>query len=302
MSKNSFLYFLVLLLLLSCSRQKFLQYISVEKPSLIPKKFAPGTISLDSMYEYGSVFNTDGTEFFYAVDLGGRAEIKTSKLEKGIWTSSKTIISDASYSFNDPFLNPTEDKLYYISNMPRNEQDTIEDYDIWFSNRTQDGWSAPINAGASINTDHNEYYISFTNDGSMYFASNKDAGAKRKHDFDIYKSPLKNGVFQKPIRQGGGINTRAYEADVFIAPDESYIIFCSFRKTGLGKGDLYISFKNEQGVWSEAISMEKGINTAGHELCPFVSKDGKYFFYTSNEDIYWVNTKIISYLKQKSLR
>lgn len=288
------------LILSACSGQKLIQYITEEKPNLVPQKFAPGFISLDSVFEYGSVFNAAGTDFFYAVDLGERAEIRQSSINNKVWTPGKTIIADSKYSFNDPFLNPEEDKLYYISNMPNSKQDTIEDYDIWYSIRTQNGWSAPINAGPTINTIHNEYYISFTNDGSMYFASNGNAQAKRKHDFDIFKAPMKEGVFQKPISLGPAINTRAYEADVFIAPDESYIIFCSFRKTGLGKGDLYISFKDDIGAWSEAISMGKTINTKGHELCPFVTKDGKYFFYTSNEDIYWVNADIISFLKEKS--
>ena len=47
------------------------------------------------------------------------------------------------------------------------------------------------------------------------------------------------------------------------------------------------------GTWSESSNMGKRINTKNHELCPFVSKDGKYFFYTSNKDIYWVDAKII---------
>jgi len=42
------------------------------------------------------------------------------------------------------------------------------------------------------------------------------------------------------------------------------------------------------------------INTKNHELCPYVTSDGKYLFYTSNEDIYWVSTKIISQIKEKS--
>ncbi|NAY93099.1 hypothetical protein GTQ34_14365 [Muricauda sp. JGD-17] len=28
-------------------------------------------------------------------------------------------------------------------------------------------------------------------------------------------------------------------------------------------------------------------------ICPFVSMDGKYLFYTSNQDIYWVDASII---------
>ncbi|MEL7005834.1 MAG: hypothetical protein AAFN93_24360 [Bacteroidota bacterium] len=43
------------------------------------------------------------------------------------------------------------------------------------------------------------------------------------------------------------------------------------------------------------------INSEGHELCPFVSKDGKYFFYSSKKDIYWVSTVIINEMRDAIL-
>ena len=94
------------------------------------------------------------------------------------------------------------------------------------------------------------------------------------------------------------INTEHYEADVFIAPDESYMIFCAVRPDGFGRGDLYISFNDGGGNWTEAKNMGDLINSNGHELCPFVSPDGQYFFYTSNQDIYWVSTSIIDDYRQ----
>ena len=96
---------------------------------------------------------------------------------------------------------------------------------------------------------------------------------------------------------GEAINTEAYEADVFITPDESYMIFCSIRENGFGRGDLYISFNAESGQWKPAINMGYPINTPHYEYCPFVTKDGKYLFYTSQQDIYWVSTEIIEQLK-----
>lgn len=39
------------------------------------------------------------------------------------------------------------------------------------------------------------------------------------------------------------------------------------------------------------------INTNAHEFCLFVLADGKYFFYTGNQDIYWVDVGIINNLK-----
>ena len=134
----------------------------------------------------------------------------------------------------------------------------------------------------------------------MYFSSNKNAVENKQHNFNIYSSELKEGIFQEPKLLDDSINTKAYEADVFVSPDESYVIFCSIRKEGYGKGDLYISFKDETGNWSKATNMGAVINTEGHELCPFVTKDGKYFFYTSNQDIYWVDASVIQELKKQN--
>ncbi|MEO0338730.1 MAG: hypothetical protein AAF242_05905, partial [Bacteroidota bacterium] len=159
---------------------------------------------------------------------------------------------------------------------------------------------APINAGPKINTEGNEYYISFTQDGTMYFASDGHAVEDKGANHDIYYSKYIDGDFQKPVVLGAAINTEAYEADVFIAPDESYIIFCSTRAGGYGRGDLYISFKNNDGDWTPAVNMGAAINTSNYEYCPFVSKDGKYLFYTSKQDIYWISTKILEDLKPEN--
>ena len=129
----------------------------------------------------------------------------------------------------------------------------------------------------------------------MYFGSNRPHGEKSDGgDFDLFRSQWGLNGFEEPVALSDSVNSRWYEADVFIAPDESYIIFCASRPKpeGLGRGDLYISFKDENGAWLRAKNMGAPINTEYHELCPFVSADGKYFFYTSRQDIYWVSTEI----------
>lgn len=127
----------------------------------------------------------------------------------------------------------------------------------------------------------------------MYFSSNKDAPDDRKYDYDIYASTYLDGAFQPANVLGAAVNTPSYEADVFIDPNEAYIIFCGNRPEGLGEGDLYISFKQADGTWTKSKNMGAPINTQFHELCPFVSSDGKYLFYTSDQDIYWVSTDIL---------
>lgn len=294
-SMNSKFYVLLLLTLLVGCNEKVaenLKYLKQEPPSNVPEVFAPNFISKETESEFGSIFNEEATEFFYGIDINGKEEIRHSKLVGNNWSEPETILSHELYGYNDPFLSPDESKLFFISRRALDGLGELKDYDIWYVERLGNEWSDPINAGLNINSDKNEYYMSFTNDGIMFFSSNK-----RDANFDIYSSKFVDGKFEKPIPLGNSINTPAYEADVFVDPEETYIIFCGIRSEGLGRGDLYISFKDPNGTWSKSINMGNKINTASHELCPYVSKDGKYLFYTSKQDIYWVSAGIINEIK-----
>jgi len=288
----------VLLCLISfaCESQidQSLKYLKQVPPSVVPKVFAPGVISKEGEYEFGSVFNQTADEFFYGVVNSGKSEIRYSRLKGKEWTEPETIVVHESYGYNDPFLSPDENRLYFISDRALDGVGSKINHDIWYVEKSENGWSDPINAGTNINSADKEYYMSFTKDGTMYFSSNVNAPEERKgYDFDIYYSKNIDGVFQEAVKLGDSINTLWYEADVFIDPDETYIIFSAGRKEGFGRGDLYISFRNADGTWSKSKNMEQPINSEKHELCPFVSLDGKYLFYTSNQDIYWVDAKII---------
>ena len=113
------------------------------------------------------------------------------------------------------------------------------------------------------------------------------------HDFDLYAATLVDGEFATPVALPGEVNTPDYEADVYVAPDESYVIFSSRRREGLGRGDLYLSVRDADGQWSAARNLGAPINTEGHELCPFVTLDGRYLLYTSRQQIYWVDAAIL---------
>ena len=267
-------------------------YLGQDPPGKGAKVFAPNFISTEE-YEFGSVFNAEANEFYYGVDLGGRNVIRFSKLEGNTWSKPKSILSHERYGYNDPFLSPDENRLFFISNQALDGQGEPKDIDIWYLERQEEGWSKPINAGSNINSESEEYYISFSKDGTMYFASDKN-----QSHHDIYTSKFVNGTFQEAVKLGSAINTEAYEADVFVDPNEEYLIFCAQRDGGFGRGDLYISFK-ENGSWSPAINMGNTVNTQGHELCPFVTADRKYLLFTSQQDIYWISTDVIVDLRSK---
>jgi hypothetical protein len=66
-----------------------------------------------------------------------------------------------------------------------------------------------------------------------------------------------------------------------------------------GKKNLYISFKDSNGEWIESINMNQSIGFPEHAAIPHVSFDGKYLFFSSRGDIYWVDVKIIEKFKPK---
>lgn len=82
-----------------------------------------------------------------------------------------------------------------------------------------------------------------------------------------------------------------------MTPSFFYVIFCTIRGDASNRGDLYISFRQKDGSWGKAKGMGKLINTKKHELCPFVTKNGKYFFFSRDNDIYWVSAKMIEKLR-----
>lgn len=272
-------------------------YMGEKKPGLKPKLFAPNFISTEEQ-EFSCTFNAAGTEFYFGVDNNGKSEIRYSTRVGNTWSKPKIFLIHDRYGYNDPFFSNDGNRLYFISKQALDGAGEPKDVDIWYVEKGENGWSEPINAGTNINTEGNEYYISFTADGTMYFSSNGHAENENRSDHDIYYSKYINGEFQKPVALGNEINTEDYEADVFIAPDESYIIFCSSREGGKGQGDLYVSFRHSNGSWTQAVNMGEAINSQNYEYCPVVTHDGKYLFYTSNQDIYWVSTEILDEIKK----
>lgn len=272
------------------------KYLGQPTPASTPAVFAPGLVSTNGLTEFGSVFSKDGNTFYYAIEPNGKAEIHSIKLVNHVWSKPEVVLIHEKYGYNDPFLSPDEKRLYFISTRALDGQGDPKDYDIWYVERKGNGWSEPIHAGDKINSTRNEYYMSFTQTGTMYFSSNRNT-AEHTNDYNIYYSKSINGEFQTPVKLSNAINSDAYEADVFVAPDESYLIFSAEKPGGYGRGDLYISFRNADGTWTRAKNAGNEINGLRSEYCPFVTADGKYFFYTKENDIWWVDTGFIEKLR-----
>ena len=107
----------------------------------------------------------------------------------------------------------------------------------------------------------------------------------RKTKEDIVFTRNINGKYDSIQRLPKEINTDGFEFNAFVSPDEDYIVFSGYnRADGFGSADLYISRKDENGKWIQAKNMGSKINSPFLDYCPFISFDGKSFFFTSKRN------------------
>ena len=261
------------------------------KPDSMALVFAKGIFSTDSS-EFNSNFSQDGKLFFLSRRTPqGKTDIYISNFDGKNWGNPELAsFSEPEFSEADPFITP-DGTLYYISDRKKNKSDTIPDYDIWYVHPLANGkWSEPENLEA-VNSDSTEYYVSLSDNKNVYFGSNRPGGFGLH---DIYVSKFIDGKYSVPENLGPAVNAAELDHDPFISKDEKLLIFTSKnRKDGYGKGDLYYSIKGEDGKWSQAQNMGKHINTASYDFCPYVTPDSKYFFFSSDNDIKWID---INYL------
>lgn len=244
--------------------------------------FAEGIVSKEYQ-ELNSVFSPDGKEFYYTIADPGRNHFYTIMMytmnEDETWSGPEVAPFSGRYGDADPYITSDNKSLYFISRRPADASSTSsKDFDIWKVDRTDDGWSEAIRLDTTINTPGEEYYVSATDDGSIFYSARRPEGIGSG---DIYQATPKDDGSYEITNLGEAINSPGGEGDPYVSPDGNMIIFTSWgREDEFGRGDLYISYKKD-GEWQAAQNLGAEINTNSFEYCPMMSPDGKYFFWTS---------------------
>lgn len=242
--------------------------------------FAEGIVSR-GFQELNAVFSPDGQEFYFTLANPSRSFYTILFYKRNAqdeWIGPEVAPFSGRYSDADPFFSPDGQKIYFISKRPLDATSSEpKDFDIWMTERSNTGWTEAKNLDPPINTDRNEYYVSVTNDGSIFYSAEYEGGIGRG---DIYEAKQLDGTYVVE-NLGPMVNSPTGEGDPYVSPDGKMLIFMSWgRPDDLGRGDLYISFK-ENGAWTQAVNLGEKINSSQFEYCPMLSPDGQYFFWTS---------------------
>lgn len=313
MIRISLILALILFTILSFAQDDSWEYLGQTPPKDIPKIFGSGVVSTNKLEHSSPIFTSDLKSFFWtAITYPTNENIKTiyfCKYENGKWTTPQIASFSGKYSDDSPFY--YNGKIYFSSDRNLNQlSDSLKalhwtlkpNSKIWYSEIFDNEWKEPQIFQNPFNKEPKLINLNFSSNGNMYFLSILKGVTQQ---CGIYYAKKKEKGFLEPVPLPASINSSYQDWTPFIAPDESYIIFSSTRNPLRDDyGDLYISYKENNGEWTEAIYMGDNINTPSQERFPSVSPDGKYLFFTrwteeNGQDIFWVSAKIIDDLKKE---
>lgn len=265
-------------------------YLGMERPEGIPEPFAPEVIRNIQRWVKPPTFSPDGKEMYWSGGSphGFLERIWFMKRTDGQWTPPQMAPFTRLYNGASPSFSSDGNRLFFHSNRPFEDGGAPEnDLNIWVVERRGEGWKEPKPLGKPVNSETPECFASVDKDGTLYFQGTGQGIT------DIFRSRFINSSYTQPESLGAPINSQSLDSTPCVASDGSFIVFTSARSE---RFELYASFRKADGSWTEAVNLGDQINIKGN--FPKLSTDGKFLFYISNGEVFWVNTEIILELKQ----
>lgn len=187
---------------------------------------------INSPANEGSIcFSKDGNTMYFTSSrkMGGVSNgtnIFTASRKGDSWGNVRMLnIAPDSISVGHPAISPDGSRLYFVAEMKRG----VGGKDIWYCEKKSGRWGEAINAGRVINTEGDEMYPYFRDNGTFYFSSNGHSGLG---GLDIFRLEVIKGE-EKIFNLGYPFNSVA---------DDFGIVY----KSGLDEG-LFASSRGKRG-------------------------------------------------------
>lgn len=256
------------------------RYFGQPPPGCAAQIFAPGILSTDLHEDGAPIFTPDHEEVYFRVAEGNRFSVFFVEREGNAWSRIKRAPFSGEYNHGRIAISPDGGRIYFSSDRPApDREEGRSDFDIWFVDREGDSWGEPVHLGPEVNTTHDELDMSVAADLTLFF--NREGSGPGMDD--VLRSEYVNGRYEEAIRFGWPLNSDRIEAAPYISPDQSLLIFTSAARAGSrGDLDLYVSFRGQDGSWSEPRNLGDGVNTRFSEKFASLSPEGQFLFFSSN--------------------
>ncbi|MCD6067719.1 MAG: hypothetical protein K0S33_2545 [Bacteroidetes bacterium] len=175
--------------------------------------------------------------FIYRNINAGNGDIYESHQDGNSWTKPEKVKGINSNAWEGSVcLSPDQKTIYFSSERPGG----IGGRDIYFGQLMPDGsWGNVKNLGPDINTKFDEDAPFVHSDGkTLFFAS---TGHNTIGGYDIFRSEMKDGKWQKPFNVGKPINTPGDDKFYVVSSDGQRGYYSSEKSSGRGQQDIYIT-------------------------------------------------------------
>lgn len=183
-----------------------------------------------------------------------------------------------------PIISRDGQLMYFVRSLnPRNTGGKDSGQDIWMAKKTGDTtWSRAENLGIPINNKENNGIIGISSDGKTMLISN--VYLKKKMDPGISISTRgDNGQWSLPIplQIKNFTIQRGYLGGYWLK-DEKTILLTMKSEAAVGREDLYVTFKEQDGSWAKPKNLGNTINSVGFEISPFYHEEDSMLYFASN--------------------
>ncbi len=187
---------------------------------------------------------------------------------------------NSKYNELDPVLSPDGQKLYFTrTKHPDNVGGRKDPGDIWVAVLDSNQWTEALNLGTPINTGEMNAVIGFSNDGDIMYMQTQN---KRKEG-DISFSRRTSSGWSKPQQMPVDFfHNKSDLQSMCISSDGKVIIMSIESFSTYGTEDLYVSFLQGKGTWSEPRNLGPVVNTKFQEMTPRLADDMVTLFFSSN--------------------
>jgi len=150
---------------------------------------------------------------------------------------------------------------------------------VMYSRKVNGKFIVAKNFNIEANVKGNIRSLSLNSDGTELYLFKK--GNTVEPTGDIYVSYWKDGKWTEIKKLNKNINTSDLEMHASLSPDDSTLYFSSNRKGGFGSLDIYKSKRQNDGSWGKAENLGEIINSEFDERSPFILKDNKTMYFSS---------------------
>ncbi len=264
-------------------------YLGQDPPGLAPEKFMPGVISTGEHFEFVLTVSRDAKLILFTRRVDKSDITMALKQSPDGWCEPEPFEPLIDVGGFEQHFSPSHDRIYFsrlapppgikLEGPPTTREEEAMLVGVWFMDRSDSGWSEPVYCTHGM-------YVTTTRNGTIYTTDIRGP-------VGIGSSKLVDGRYADLHMLGGGANEPEPGAHPCVDPEGTFVIFDSEREGGFGKTDLYVCFRQADGEWSRAVNLGASINSEDTDFCPSLSPDGRYLFYSSAGDIYWVDARVI---------